>query len=458
MLFVNTYADEVKHKVFALRPQLNALLFELETLKADAPKVEADGKDAEKVERRREALLKRANLLKADIEDALREFSNRAGTTARVDAPEPPLKASEPSREFCYGALLCQCGRTDAEGLSIYAVDDASNPQWGFTCMYCYLEVGSYRAIRFSSRGQALVSSGLLAASHLAACRSFHDRRAFYKCLACYQNYENVDFSSAVAFEMHMREHPGFSFIRNEEEVAQATREKIREFVHGHTPETPPTGGDLEVGDADPRKAKASYQRRVPVPRGGASGGNDSRSEAGKEGKADRSSVGGHSSLESELLVEACVGNSSQSRVNLTGGALPPQKDTVSSWVRRHIRDRSPRQTLSGTTQPRPLDISPAVTPLPEPSRLHESPAGATVPAALPPPTRQPPPMPPPRPPRTTLWSTLRGPPNRESELVEVYEKILSSKLAENAACPLEPVRQENSLTTSLIEREGAIS
>ncbi|KAM5358930.1 hypothetical protein ACJZ2D_014880 [Fusarium nematophilum] len=247
---------EVKHRLSSLRPQLATLVSELEALQADAARIEADGKDAKGVERRRKTLLENAIRLQGDIEDALIQFSNRIGTTARIDTCNATLKPSDPPRDFCYGAILCQCGIADAESLSTRAMPSKSKPRWGFICMYCYLEVGSYRAIRLSRQGEALVSSSLLAASHLAACSSFNDRRAFYKCLACHQNLGDMEFSSAEALEMHMRKHPTFGCIESEKEAGQATADNNSEFV----------GARIVNHDGDTKKTKAGAKRPVGGP------------------------------------------------------------------------------------------------------------------------------------------------------------------------------------------------
>ncbi|KAH8883301.1 hypothetical protein GQ53DRAFT_846975 [Thozetella sp. PMI_491] len=106
-----------------------------------------------------------------------------------------------------------------------------SPKRWGFVCAYCFLEVGDYSAVRFSHRGEPVVYSDMLAASHVMACPSFQDRRAYYKCLACYENHQDLDFPSASAFEKHMQTHPGYSFVKNESEVSEATRNKIEYYV-----------------------------------------------------------------------------------------------------------------------------------------------------------------------------------------------------------------------------------
>ncbi|EPE26723.1 hypothetical protein GLAREA_02637 [Glarea lozoyensis ATCC 20868] len=130
-----------------------------------------------------------------------------------------PLKALARPRAFCYGALLLQNNSafTGAE-LAV----DASMFLLGFTCKYCNLEVGDYR---MSETGKTLLSTRVLARSHITSCASLMDRRAFYKCLACFAKHGDVDFGSAEALEKHLETHPKreevTSFLEGEDLTAE---------------------------------------------------------------------------------------------------------------------------------------------------------------------------------------------------------------------------------------------
>lgn len=173
-----------------------------------------------------------ADALSEGIQNACNNALAQFVKTQSIDQAETVegLSAITPRRplEFCYGALLCQTGKSKARDLSVTAKDEKT---LGFVCRYCFLEVADYDALRFSTHGQAIVYSDFMAASHGVACASFADRRAHYKCLACFDNHLDVDLPSASALEKHMEQHPGYSFVKNEPDVVQATNDKIRYWV-----------------------------------------------------------------------------------------------------------------------------------------------------------------------------------------------------------------------------------
>ncbi|KAH6662325.1 hypothetical protein B0J14DRAFT_610813 [Halenospora varia] len=59
-----------------------------------------------------------------------------------------------------------------------------------------------------SKWGKTVISTRLLAASHVTSCPSFADRRAAYKCLPCHAKHFDIDFPSAAALEQHLKKHP----------------------------------------------------------------------------------------------------------------------------------------------------------------------------------------------------------------------------------------------------------
>ncbi|KAH7303101.1 hypothetical protein B0I35DRAFT_194982 [Stachybotrys elegans] len=214
--------EKVKDQLLRLQPQLKALRSDLNILKVDF----ASGRSTIDREKRRTELLGRANQLKDEIEGALTQFADRADVP--IESPETTRGTMARPLKCCYGAILCQLGEADSRELSVKGIDNAK--QWGFVCKYCFLEVGDYNAVRFSRRGEPVIYSDMLAASHVIACPSFADRRAYYKCLACYANHKDLDFPSASAFEKHMQSHPGYSFIRNEKKASDETKEKIEQY------------------------------------------------------------------------------------------------------------------------------------------------------------------------------------------------------------------------------------
>ncbi len=182
-----------------------------------------------------------ANRLRHDIEKALAEFTKRIDVAGADDGLNP--LPAERRLEFCYGAILCQSGKATASKLAVRGgAGDKTRERWAFVCEHCYLEVGDYSAVRFAHDGEPVVYSEMLAACHVMACASFANRRAYYKCLACYENRKDVNFSSAAALEKHMETHPGYSLVRkaSEAEVVKATKNSIRRYVLEPDPGTQP--------------------------------------------------------------------------------------------------------------------------------------------------------------------------------------------------------------------------
>ncbi|KAK0747206.1 hypothetical protein B0T18DRAFT_413310 [Schizothecium vesticola] len=282
---------KILDEIFALRPDIQTLVADLKKLEHD---LNAKGTRNINMDQRWESLAGEADALSDGIKkackNALAQFVKTKGSN-QVEEVECP-SAMRPRRplEFCYGALLCQSGKAKARDLSVTVKDDKT---LGFVCGYCFLEVADYNAVRFSTNGQPVVYADLMAASHVVACASFADRRAHYKCLACFDNYLDVDLPSASALEKHMEQHPGFSFVKNESKVVQATNEKIRYWVlqpsielqpfvdsgNGNTPETPsdevsplgtpemaPKVVDDERGGDRPGPRRHPLAERSPVP------------------------------------------------------------------------------------------------------------------------------------------------------------------------------------------------
>jgi hypothetical protein len=104
-----------------------------------------------------------------------------------------------PTRALCDNATMVRHGKP------LEKVIKFPSAGWGIICSKCSLEVGMYPGIRVFG-GKASVSLTSVFASHLIACRSLKDRRAFYRCLACLNGRQQADFTSAFALEAHIME------------------------------------------------------------------------------------------------------------------------------------------------------------------------------------------------------------------------------------------------------------
>jgi len=160
-----------------------------------------------------------ASSIQADLAKALLDFAQRTTPIKLLDDlldrtkdHDTELDPGRWPRKFCYGALLLQSndyldGATLASDPTLYIL--------GFTCKHCNLEVGDYR---MSMLGKTMISTRLLAASHVVSCPSFTDRRAAYKCLPCHAKHFDIDFPSAAALEQHLKKHPNSKHVREMEE------------------------------------------------------------------------------------------------------------------------------------------------------------------------------------------------------------------------------------------------
>jgi hypothetical protein len=240
----------IKKEVSRLRPDIQSLMTDLRKLERE---LSANGSNHPNLDLQWTTLAGKADTLRKRIENTCKEAITQFGNPKGIDRAEPSgdVTAMTLGRplQFCYGALLCQSGETVARGLS---VTETKGGMLGFICSYCFLEVAGYNAVRFSWTGQPLVYSDLMAASHVVACASFTDRRAYYKCPACYyEGRPDVDFSSASALEEHMKQHPPtenhdedqvprYKFVKNEPDAAQETKEKISYYVLRPSPKARP--------------------------------------------------------------------------------------------------------------------------------------------------------------------------------------------------------------------------
>lgn len=188
-------------------------------------------------------LLDKTTRLKDKVEESLMKFIHRS--KHQFDLGEKPLRLSGPPLSFCDGAILIQRGKADVS--EIMVPRDTTSPQcWGFICKYCYLEVGVYSAVRLLLNGQPAMDSDMLAASHAPACKSFADRKAYYKCIPCYQEYKYVGFVSAIEFEKHSRTHLGHEFINKRKDAVELAKKQIDEYILA-----PETTESIVVSDED---------------------------------------------------------------------------------------------------------------------------------------------------------------------------------------------------------------
>ena len=199
---------------------------DLEVKAADAP-LRSRGANQQTLNEEAEALIEEAQKLKDNMADGifmwLRENSRSSGR-------ESQLAPSKERRRFCEGALLCQRGKTSLDGLAVKYLDGNS-----FTCSHCSLKVQVYRRFRLSNEGKVLVSLDLFPASHLAACTSLWERSAFYRCVVCYRQGADVDFSSPASLARHMALHPDDALLLNEKDASDTLEHDIDMLLLEHS-------------------------------------------------------------------------------------------------------------------------------------------------------------------------------------------------------------------------------
>jgi hypothetical protein len=204
---------------------------EMRELEASHSSLQPDQQKPQLIYQQFAKLEKFSSELESRAEAALMEFSNGMvpGENDLIAMENERLAERKPPREFCYGAKLLQLGEKSDSYVDALAAAAPSKSGWGYICKFCRLEVGYYPAVRLTVDGKALESSKLLTASHLVACKSLLDHRAFYRCLACFKRNKIIEFPSAMAFEKHMEQHFGFTLLQKSEEDRLAERVKAKE-------------------------------------------------------------------------------------------------------------------------------------------------------------------------------------------------------------------------------------
>ena len=97
---------------------------------------------------------------------------------------------------YCNGAILLQKSKAD-----IYSVIKKQGSEQDYICQYCFLEISDFRSC---SRNYAEEDWRLLASCHVQACKSWEDRRAAYRCFACFWCGHNEIEQSAATIRNHL--------------------------------------------------------------------------------------------------------------------------------------------------------------------------------------------------------------------------------------------------------------
>lgn len=132
---------------------------------------------------------------------ALRNLASRLGYVHSTNLD--PLVSKLPRSSFgaedvayCKAALILQQSQTD-----VYSVLERQSSEQHFVCKYCYLEISDFQ---FNASKYTTEDWSLLASCHILACPSFHDRRAAYRCFACFAHGENMIEPSAAVMRQHL--------------------------------------------------------------------------------------------------------------------------------------------------------------------------------------------------------------------------------------------------------------
>jgi hypothetical protein len=132
---------------------------------------------------------------------ALRDLAGRLGYVPSTN--RDPLVSRLPRSSFgagdvayCKSALLLQESKVD-----IYSVLKRQNSDQHFICTHCYLEISDFQS---NASNYEAEDWSLLASCHVLACSSLKDRRAAYRCFACFARGHDVVEPSAAAIRAHL--------------------------------------------------------------------------------------------------------------------------------------------------------------------------------------------------------------------------------------------------------------
>jgi hypothetical protein len=132
---------------------------------------------------------------------ALQDLAARLGYVPSTH--QDPLISKLPRSSFgagdvayCKSALLLQESKAD-----ISSVLKRQNSEQHFICTHCYLEISDFQSNASNYQAE---DWSLLASCHVLACSSLKDRRAAYRCFACFARGYDVIEPSAAAIRAHL--------------------------------------------------------------------------------------------------------------------------------------------------------------------------------------------------------------------------------------------------------------
>ena len=132
---------------------------------------------------------------------ALQDLAARLGYVPSTN--RDPLVSKLPRSSFgagdvayCKSALLLQESKAD-----IYGVLKRQSSDQHFICTHCYLEISDFQS---NASNYEADDWSLLASCHVLACSSLKDRRAAYRCFACFARGYDVIEPSAAAIRAHL--------------------------------------------------------------------------------------------------------------------------------------------------------------------------------------------------------------------------------------------------------------
>lgn len=132
---------------------------------------------------------------------ALQDLAARLGYVPSTN--RDPLVSKLPRSSFgagdvayCKSALLLQESKA-----GIYSVLKRQNSDQHFICTHCYLEISDFQS---NASNYEAEDWSLLASCHVLACSSLKDRRAAYRCFACFARGHDVIEPSAAAIRAHL--------------------------------------------------------------------------------------------------------------------------------------------------------------------------------------------------------------------------------------------------------------
>jgi hypothetical protein len=112
------------------------------------------------------------------------------------------LTVTEIESEYCRGAIALQNSTT--RSIEDISVDGTARMQYTYVCKFCFLHISSYQRL---ARTWETYEWRTLAMSHVVACTSWLDSRAFFKCIDCHRHGVEAVCIDANDFFAHTQEH-----------------------------------------------------------------------------------------------------------------------------------------------------------------------------------------------------------------------------------------------------------